>query len=70
MKIGFIVGKTNEVCDNKELKITPKKFLADTYNKKNQLHVDVAIAMSVKTKFGHKVDIILPKEISVERLKK
>jgi hypothetical protein len=72
MKLGFIVGKTNEVCDNKQLKkLTPKKFLANTHNKKNQLHVDVAIAMTVKTKFpGHSVDIILPKEISVQRLKK
>jgi len=72
MKIGFIVGKTNEVCDNSALKkITPKKYLADTHNKKNQLHVDVAIAMTVKTKFpGHQVDIILPSEISVKRLKK
>ena len=33
MKLGFIVGKTNEVCDNKQLKkLTPKKYLADTYN--------------------------------------
>ena len=72
MKIGFIVGKTNEVCDNSALKkLTPKKYLADTYNKKNQLHVDVAIAMYVKTKFpGHTVDIILPKEITLNRLKK
>ena len=32
MKLGFIVGKTNEVCDNKELrKQTPKKYLEDTY---------------------------------------
>uniref|UniRef100_A0A6C0CDU7 ATP-grasp domain-containing protein n=1 Tax=viral metagenome TaxID=1070528 RepID=A0A6C0CDU7_9ZZZZ len=72
MKIGFIVGKNNEICDDKDLKkITPKKFLADTFYKKNQLHIDVAIAMSVKTKFpGHQVDIILPKEISLQRLKK
>ena len=65
MKIGFIVGKTNEVCDDKELKkVTPKKYLADTYNKKNQLHTDVAIAMTVNTKFpGHTIDIILPKEL-------
>ena len=42
-------------------KVTPKKFLFDTYNKKKQLHTDVAIAMTVKTKFpGHNVDIILP----------
>jgi hypothetical protein len=72
MKLGFIVGKTNEVCDNPSLrKVTPKRFLADTHNKKNQLHMDVAVAMTVKTKFpGLTVDIILPKEISVQRLKK
>jgi hypothetical protein len=72
MKIGFIVGKTNEICDDKDLKkITPNKYLADTFYKKNQLHIDVAIAMTVKTKFpGHQVDIILPKEISLQRLKK
>ena len=76
MKIGFIVGKSNEICHNKDLKkITPKKFLVDVYTdnglKKNQLNVDVAIAMTVKTKFPeNKVDIILPKEISVQRLQK
>lgn len=76
MRIGFIVGKTSEICHNKELKkITPKKYLVDTYTntglKKNQLHTDVAIAMTVKTRFpGHTVDIILPKEITVGRLKK
>jgi len=72
MKLGFIVGKNNEICNNPALKkITPKKFLFDTYNKKKQLHVDVAIAMTVKTKFpGHTVDIILPTEISLQRLKK
>ena len=42
MRIGFIVGKNNEVCDNKSLKkITPNKYLSDTYTntgiKKNQL---------------------------------
>ena len=76
MRIGFIVGKNNEVCDNKTLKkITPNKYLSDMYTntgvKKNQLHVDVAIAMTVKTRFtGLTVDVILPKEISVQRLKK
>tara|TARA_Y100000389_G_scaffold24325_3_gene21013 strand:- start:1328 stop:2389 length:1062 start_codon:yes stop_codon:yes gene_type:complete len=76
MKIGFIVGKTNEICHNKELKkITPNKYLTDVHTdtglKKNQLNVDVAIAMTVKTKFPeNKVDIILPKEISVKRLQK
>jgi hypothetical protein len=72
MRLGFIVGKTNEVCDNKELKkITPKKYLVDTYNKKDQLQQDVAIAMAVKSKFpGITVDIITPSDISLERLKK
>lgn len=76
MKIGFIVGKNNEVCNNPQLKkLTPKKYLADTYNDngkliKNCLHTDVAIAMTVKTKFPeNKVDIILPSEISLQRLK-
>ncbi len=72
MKIGFIVGKTNEICNDLKLKkITPKKYLEDTYNKKKQLHVDVAIAMTVKLKFpGHKIDIIKPNEITVNRLNK
>ena len=77
MKLGFIVGKNNEVCNNKELqKLTPNKYLADTYDDngrrlKNKLHTDVAIAMTVKTKFPeNKVDIILPHEISLQRLKK
>ena len=74
MKIGFIVGKNNEVCNNPSLKkITPKKYLADMYTikgvKKNQLHIDVAIAMTIKTKFPENtVDIILPKEITLQRL--
>ena len=77
MKIGFIVGKNNEVYYDKELKkVTPKKYLSDTYNNegkllRNQLHVDVAIAMTVTTKFPENdIDIIIPKEISVQRLKK
>lgn len=75
MKLGFIVGKVYEICDNEELrKLTPKKYLRDTwgYTKllKDRLHVDVAIAMTVKLKFpGHTVDIILPREIDVARLK-
>ena len=77
MKIGFIVGKINEIWDDPNLKKkTPKKYLVDTYNDdgkllKNQLHIDVAIAMTVKLKFPEiNVDIILPKEIEVNRLKK
>ena len=75
MKIGFIVGKNNEICHNKELKkITPKKYLVDCYDngwKKNTLQIDVAIAMTIKTRFtGITIDIILPNEISLARLKK
>mgnify|MGYP006081141379 CR=1 FL=1 len=72
MKLGFIVGKNNEIYNNPSLKkITPKKYLQDTHNKKNQLHIDVAIAMTIKTKFpGCTVDIISPTEISLQRLKK
>ena len=75
MKIGFIVGKNNEICHNKELKkLTPKKYLVDCYDngwKKNTLQIDVAIAMTIKTRFtGITIDIILPNEISLARLKK
>jgi len=67
MRIGFIVGRGNEVYRNEDLKkITPKKYLVD-----NLLHVDVAIAMMVKNRYpGITVDIILPKEITLQRFKK
>lgn len=67
MKLGFIVGRENEVCYNKELfKLTPKKYLVN-----NKLHIDVAIAMTVKVKYPSiKVDIIQPKDISLERLQR
>ena len=75
MKLGFIVGRDHEIHVNKDLqKKTPKKYLVDCYDKgwkKNSLQVDVAIAMTIKEKYpGVKVDIILPKEISLVRLKK
>ncbi|ANS04232.1 hypothetical protein [uncultured Mediterranean phage] len=67
MRLGFIVGRGNEVYRNDALKKkTPKKFLVD-----NRLHVDVAIAMTVKENYpGVDVDIILPKEITLQRFKK
>ena len=67
MRLGFIVGRGNEVYRNDALKKkTPKKFLVD-----NLLHVDVAIAMTVKENYpGVDVDIILPKEITLQRFKK
>ena len=61
MRLGFIVGRGNEVYRNDALKKkTPKKFLVD-----NLLHVDVAIAMTVKENYpGVDVDIILPNLLS------
>jgi hypothetical protein len=67
MKIGFIVGRTDEVYDDEWLlSLTPKKYLVNGY-----LHVDVAIAMTVKLMYPNiTVDIILPNELSISRLKK
>ena len=67
MKLGFIVGRENEICHNAALKkLTPKKYLVH-----NKLHIDVAIAMTVKLNYpGVNVDIILPKDISLTRFKK
>ena len=67
MKIGFIVGKDDEFYDDDYLyDLTPKKYLAN-----EGLHTDVAIAISVKESYPDvTVDIILPKEISLQRLKK
>lgn len=76
MKLGFIVGKTNEEWKDPKLKkATLKKHLADMYTNtgklKDRLHIDVAIAMKIKESFPEvTVDIILPKEISVQRLQK
>ena len=68
LKIGFIVGKTDQVYSNDELKkIIPKKYLV--YG--SQLHIDIAIAYHIKLKYPHiKIDIILPGGISKNRLKK
>ena len=69
MKIGFIVGRTEEEYYdiNNLYKQTPKKYLIDG----KYLMVDVAIAITVKIKYPElKVDIILPNEVSVSRLKK
>tara|TARA_Y100000389_G_scaffold197413_1_gene231977 strand:- start:7351 stop:8391 length:1041 start_codon:yes stop_codon:yes gene_type:complete len=67
LKIGFIVGKNDEIYKDKSLRQkTPKKFFVD-----NHLHSDVAIAMIIKIKYPDiMVDIILPNEISKKRLKK
>ena len=67
MKIGFIVGKDDEIYDDDYLyNMTPKKYL-----KYGELNTDVAIAMTIKNGYPDIiVDIILPKEITLERLKK
>ena len=60
MKIGFIVGKNEEIYDDKNLKKYSKKYLVDEL-----LNSDVAVAMTVKLSYPDvKVDIILPNEIS------
>jgi len=67
MNIGFIVGKDDEIYNDKDLKkIVKKKYLAY-----NQLHSDVAIALTIKESYPDiNVDIILPKEITKSRLQK
>tara|TARA_B100000214_G_scaffold46861_1_gene29451 strand:- start:1942 stop:2985 length:1044 start_codon:yes stop_codon:yes gene_type:complete len=67
MNIGFIVGKDDEMYDDDYLySITPKKYL-----QYDNLHTDVAICMVIKESYPDvNVDIILPKDISVQRLKK
>ena len=67
MRIGFIVGKDDEIYDDEYLfDLTPKKYLAN-----DNLHTDVAIAISIKESYPDvKVDIILPREISKSRLSK
>jgi hypothetical protein len=67
MNIGFIVGKDDEMYDDDYLySITPKKYIVN-----ENLHTDVAICMVIKESYPDiNVDIILPKDISVERLKK
>jgi hypothetical protein len=68
MRIGFLVGKDDEVYleDDGLYEMTPKKYIQN-----EELHTDVAIAMTIKKSYPDiTVDIILPKDISVERLKK
>jgi hypothetical protein len=68
MRIGFIVGKDDEIYLGEDglYDITPNKYIQN-----GELHTDVAIAMTIKKSYPDiTVDIILPKDISVERLKK
>ena len=67
MKIGIICGKTSEECLDKQLvKNIPKKYKIN-----GSIHTDIALAYIMKEKFPDiQVDIILPKDISNERLRK
>ena len=67
MKIGIICGKTSEECSDETLvRKIPKKY--EIYD---LIHTDVALAYIMKEKFPDvKVDIILPRDISNERLQK
>ena len=67
MNIGFIVGKDDEVyVDDFLYDMTPKKYL-----QYENLHTDVAICMVIKKSYPDvSVDIILPQDVSLERLKK
>ena len=67
MKIGIITGKDDENSLNKEInKLVPKK-----YYENGKVQTDIALAYIMKTKFiGIEVDIITPKEITNQRLKK
>ena len=55
MRIGFIVGKDEEVYNDEYLfNLTPKKYLVD-----DELHTDVAIAITAKLSYPDiNVDII------------
>ena len=67
MKIGIITGKDDEISLNKEInKLVPKK-----YYENGNVHTDIALAYLMKTKFvGVNIDIIQPKDITNQRLKK
>jgi glutathione synthase/RimK-type ligase-like ATP-grasp enzyme len=67
MKIGIICGKTGEeVLDKQLLKTIPKK-----YKLEGAIHTDVGLAYVMKNKFRDvDIDVIMPKDISNERLQK
>ena len=72
MRIGFLVGKEDEIHYDDELfEQTPKKYLQQGLYSEPLLHTDVAIAMTVRRSYPDViVDIILPNEISDKRLQK
>ena len=70
MRIGFLVGKEDEIHYDDELfNQTPKKYLQQGDYAEPLLHKDVAIAMTIRLSYPDvQVDIILPNEISNKRL--
>ena len=67
MRIGIITGKDDEISLHKEAnKLVPKKYYVN-----GNVQTDIALAYIMKQKFvGFTVDIITPKEITNQRLKK
>ena len=67
MKIGIITGKDEEISLHNEInKKVPKKHYVN-----GSVHTDIALSYLMKEKFvGVDIDIILPKEITTQRLKK
>lgn len=67
MRIGIITGKDDEISLHKEAnKLVPKKHYVN-----GNVQTDIALAYIMKQKFvGFTVDIITPKEITNQRLKK
>jgi len=67
MKIGIITGKDDEISLHEEInKLVPKKHYEN-----GNIHTDIALAYLIKHKFvGVTIDIITPKEITNQRLKR
>ena len=68
MKIGLLCGKTNEKSLDKDLvKRIPKKYKSH----KGFINTDIALAYLMKERFTNiQIDIIMPKDISNQRLKR
>lgn len=67
MRIGIITGKTDEISLNKEI----NKKVAKKHYFYGSVQTDAALAYTIKEKFPNiDVDIIMPNEISDERLQK
>ena len=72
MKIGIIIGKEGEeyLYDDIRKMVPQKYYKTDAYGKKI-INTDVAIAYTIKERYPLiKVDIIEPKDLSLQRLKK